>query len=110
MSTAEHVPPSARHYLYVLRLIARLHDPAAWTSAEHASVARHFEWLSQATKQGRVVLAGRTDEPLQQAFGLVVFEAEDESAAHAFMSADPAIMEGVMTATLHPYALALLRR
>jgi uncharacterized protein len=42
-------------------------------------------------------------------FGVVVFEAADEDAARRFMAADPAVVAGVMTATLHPSSLALLR-
>jgi uncharacterized protein YciI len=38
----------------------------------------------------------------------VIFEAESEDAARAFMQADPAIVAGVMTATMHPYSAALL--
>jgi uncharacterized protein YciI len=40
----------------------------------------------------------------------VVFEAEDEQAAQAFMQSDPAILAGVMSATLHPYSIALQRK
>ena len=38
--------------------------------------------------------------------------AEDDvkAAARAFMEADPAVVSGQMTATLHPYAVALLRK
>jgi uncharacterized protein YciI len=101
--------PPAKHWVYVLRLAPRLHDPAAWTDADRQSVAAHFERLQAATAQGQVILAGRTDEPLDTAFGLVVFQAADDAAAQAFMAADTTVRDGVMTAQLHPYALALLR-
>jgi uncharacterized protein YciI len=57
-----------------------------------------------------VVLAGRTSEPMDQTFGLVIFEADSEEAAQAFMQADPAVTAGVMTASLHPYSIALQRK
>lgn len=57
-----------------------------------------------------MILAGRTTENLDKTFGLVIFEAENEAAAKAFMEADPAVQAGVMTATLHPYAVALKRK
>jgi uncharacterized protein YciI len=56
------------------------------------------------------VLAGRTEEALDRTFGLVVFEAESEDAARKFMVGDPAVVAGVMVATLHPYSIALLRK
>jgi uncharacterized protein YciI len=98
------------HYLYVLRLAPRLHDQKAWTDADNAAVGRHFARLKQGVEAGQVILAGRTNEPLDKTFGLVIFEADDEAAARAFMEADPAVVSGQMTATLHPYAVALLRK
>jgi uncharacterized protein YciI len=96
-------------FLYVLRLVPRLHDDAAWTEADKDAVAQHFRRLQQATAEGRVILAGRTTEPGDQTFGLVIFEAVDEAAARQFMESDPSVVAGVMTATLHPYAIALQR-
>jgi uncharacterized protein YciI len=99
-----------RQYLYVLRLAPRLHDDAAWTEADKAAVSQHFQRLQQATAAGRVILAGRTTEPGDKTFGLVIFEAADDAAAQQFMESDPAVVAGVMTATLHPYAVALQRK
>lgn len=99
-----------KQYLYILKLVPRLHDPKAWTERDNASVAKHFERLQDATKQGKVILAGRTDEPLDKTFGLVVFEAASDEAAIDFMQTDPTVTAGVMTAALHPYSLALLRK
>jgi hypothetical protein len=39
-----------------------------------------------------------------------VFEAENEENAKHFMQTDPTIVAGVMSATLHPYSVALLRK
>jgi uncharacterized protein len=99
-----------QQFLYVLRLVPRLHADAAWTEADNAAVSRHFAHLQQATAAGRVILAGRTTEPGDRTFGLVIFEAVDEDDARRFMAADPAVVAGVMTATLHPYAVALQRK
>lgn len=96
-------------FLYVLRLVPRLHHEAAWQDADRQAVTAHFNRLKQATTDGLVLLAGRTDEPLARTFGLVVFEAADATAAEAFMRADPAVVAGVMTAELHPYRVALRR-
>src|SRR3954464_1677870 len=97
-------------FVYVLRLASAYHAEAAWTDADRAAVSAHFQRLAKATEAGQVVLAGRSEEPLDRTFGLVVFEAESEDAARRFMEADPAVVAGVMRATLHPYSIALLRK
>ena len=102
--------PARQQYVYVLRLAAPFQQESAWTDAENAIVSRHFERLAQAAKAGQLILAGRTLEPLAATFGLVIFEAESESAARTFMQSDPAVEAGLMTATLHPYAVALQRQ
>jgi uncharacterized protein YciI len=113
-AVAEAAPSPAagklQQFLYVLRLAPRLYDDGAWTDADNAAVSRHFEHLKQAAARGRVILAGRTTEPGDKTFGLVIFEAADEGEARHFMESDPAVVAGVMTATLHPYAVALQRK
>ena len=103
-------PAATKHYIYVLRPVPRLQDAKNWTERDNLAVSEHFTRLQQATTQGKVLLAGRTDESLDKTFGIVVFEAADDAAAKAFMEADPAIVAGVMSATLHPYSVALLRK
>ncbi len=102
--------PKVQQYLYVLRVAPALHDQARWTQADNDAVSRHFARLADAAKTGQVIFAGKTSEPLDTTFGLVVFEAGSEAAARQFMESDPAVVAGVMTATLHPYALALQRK
>lgn len=96
-------------FLYVLRLAPNLQQDSAWTDRERGPVGAHFQYLKAATEAGQVLLAGRTNEPLDKTFGLVIFEADDEAAARRFMEGDPAVKAGVMLATLHPYAVALKR-
>ncbi len=102
--------PKPKQWLYVLRLPSRLHDDQAWTAADKKAAAAHFAHLKAATAAGTVILAGRTMEAGDKTMGLVIFEAADEPAARAFMQGDPAIVAGVMTATLHPYDVALQRK
>jgi uncharacterized protein len=109
-SAATRVATPALQYLYVLRLVRRLHDDAAWTEADTAAVSRHFEHLKRETAAGKVILAGRTREPGDKTFGLVIFEAVDDADAQRFMDSDPAVVAGIMTASLHPYAVALQRQ
>lgn len=102
-------PPAPSTWLMVLRLPPRLHDEKVWTDAERQTVSAHFQRLKEATERGQVILAGRTEESLDKTMGLVVFTAPGEAAAREFMNGDPCVMAGVMTATLHPYGLALLK-
>jgi len=103
-------PAPLPQWLYVLRLVPRLHDEQAWTDADNATIGRHFQHLKDATAARKVILAGRTTEAGDRTFGLVIFEAPDEATARRFMDSDPAVVGGLMTATLHPYAIALQRK
>jgi uncharacterized protein len=97
-------------FLYVLRLVPRLHDDQAWTKDDTTAVQSHFNRLKEAAERGQVIFAGRTKEPGDKTFGLVIFEAMDETAAQQFMNADPAVTAGVMTAELHPFSVVLQRK
>ncbi|MBW3110771.1 MULTISPECIES: YciI family protein [Bacillaceae] len=97
-------------FIYVLKLIPRLYQEENWTAVDEGIVQRHFERLKELTDSGTVILAGRTLNEEENAFGIVVFEADDEKQAKAFMEEDPAVKEGIMTAELFPYRVALLRK
>ena len=56
-------------YVYVLQVAPQFQEEAAWTDTENAVVARHFARLAEAAKSGKVILAGRTTEPLDKTFG-----------------------------------------
>jgi len=108
---AEHQSESKRQqYVYVLKLIPRMQEATAWTDTENGVIGRHFARLAKATDAGQVILAGRTTEALDKTFGLVIFEAESEEAARLFMESDPAVEANIMSATLHPYSVALYRK
>ena len=102
--------PKPKQFVYVLRLVPRLHDDKAWTDEDKKTLGVHFARLKAATDEGKVILAGRTLEPGDKTFGLVIFEAIDEPAARVFMDGDPAVTGKVMTAEVHPYMVALLRK
>ncbi|MET0682009.1 MAG: YciI family protein [Casimicrobiaceae bacterium] len=97
-------------FIYVLRVTPGFHESRNWTDRESAVIARHFERLAKAAETGQVILAGRTDEALAETFGVVIFEAEDAEAARRFMETDPSVVSGLMSATLHLYAVALQRK
>lgn len=97
-------------FIYVLRVVPEYHDAREWTDKEAAVVHAHFDRLSKATESRQIILAGRTNEALALTFGVVIFEADDADSAMKFMQADPAVLSGLMSATLHPYAVALQRK
>ena len=103
----EAVAVKPQQFIYVLRVAPKYHDEKSWQAADNAAVSSHFKRLQEAVATGQVILAGRTTESLDQTFGIVIFEAASEEAARRFMETDPAVEAGVMTATLHPYAVAL---
>ena len=103
-------PKQSKQFIYVLKLVPRLHPDSAWTEGDKAAVTRHFNRLKEAADRGEVILAGRTPEPGDKTFGIVIFEASDEAAAKKFMEADPAVAAGLMTAELHPFGIALQRK
>lgn len=103
-------PPAPRHFLIILKLVPRLHDEKAWTDADRAAVGAHFTRLKAGVAAGQVLLAGRTEVPLDRTIGLVVFSAADEAAAREYMNADPCLIAGVMTGEIFPYGLALMAK
>ncbi len=99
-----------KQFIYVLRLVPRLYSDSNWTKEDKTVLERHFARFQEAAKSGQLILAGRTNEPGDKTFGVAIFEASDEVVARKFMQADPAIAGGLMTAELHPFAVALERK
>jgi uncharacterized protein len=77
------------------------------TQEERAIQKRHLDYLSDARDRGVVILAGRTDEPPDRTFGIVLFHAASETEARNFMANDPAVSGNLMNATLTPFRLAV---
>jgi uncharacterized protein YciI len=75
------------------------------TPGEEKAMAEHFEYLKKALSAGKLLLAGPC---LDETFGLVVFRAENEADAQAFMHKDPSVIANVMMAELHPMRVSLL--
>ncbi len=96
-------------FLYVLKLTRPDMLTRGPTPDEQATVGRHFAYVSDLTAKGVMILVGRTQTTGPETMGLAIFEADDEGAARAIMDADPAIVEGLMTGTLYPYKVALMR-
>jgi uncharacterized protein YciI len=96
-------------FLYVVKATRPAMLTDGPTPAEQATIGAHFVYLQDLTQKGVVILVGRTQTTGPETMGLCIFEADDETAARAIMEKDPAVAAGVMTATLYPYKVALMR-
>jgi uncharacterized protein YciI len=98
-----------QQYIYVFDPVRPelVTDPNAWTENDIQIAERHFAYLKQATEEGIVILAGRSQDGLGPA--VVIFEADSEEAARRFMESDPFVSGGLMRANLHPFRAALVR-
>lgn len=99
-----------KHYIYVLKLIPRLIIESNWTEEDEEIVDRHFKYLKELLKEGKLLLAGKTSGLDDRTFGIVILEIDSEKEAKEIMEKDPSVAEGVMTAELFPYDVALLKR
>ncbi len=82
-------------------------DPDAWTHEDERIAQQHFAYLQAALADGRLIMAGRSQDGIGPA--IVVFEAADEATAISFMESDPFVAHGLFGASLHPYRTALIR-
>lgn len=97
-----------QQYVYFLRLIPVLLNESNWTTRENEIVDRHFRKLQALLADGRLVLAGRTLNMDPSGCGIIILEVSSENEARALMESDPAVEEGIMTAELFPYRVALM--
>jgi len=91
------------HFLLELRP-SRPDLPATMTDAERALVGEHFVRLERLAKEGKLLIAGRSEDA---AIGIAVLDVADESEARRIVAEDPALRGGVMAGRLHPFRLAL---
>ena len=77
------------------------------TPEEQRLVGEHFAYLQRLTASGVVTMAGRTQTTGPDSFGIITFEADDETAAQAVVDGDPAVAGGVFEAQLFPFRTAL---
>ena len=66
-------PAKPKQFIYVLRLVPRLHADANWTKEDEAAIGRHLASFKEAIQRGQLILAGRTLEPGDKTFGVAIF-------------------------------------
>lgn len=76
------------------------------TEQEAEIISKHFVYLQEMLKEGKLIIAGpvTTGE-----FGLSIVETDSEEEARKIMNNDPAVVSGIMTPTIYPYRVSLLR-
>ena len=90
-------------YLYRIQA-TRLEMVTRGPTDEEASIlSDHVNYLEDLTRQGVVLVFGRTQNNDSSTFGIVIFRAESEDAARSIMNNDPAVKKGIMRAELFPY-------
>ncbi len=94
-------------FLYRLEPIRLEMATIAPTPEEAAIVSEHFAHLEALTKQGVLLLVGRTQEDADEVFGIVIFQADSEERARVIMNSDPAVKHGIMRAELFPFRISL---
>jgi len=99
-----------QEWLYVLKVTRLEMLTEGATEEEDRVVSDHYNHLKQLLEEDVVVLMGRSTNNDEDTMGLVIFRAESESEAKRIMASDPAISNGVMSAKLHPYRIALMAK
>ena len=76
------------------------------TPAETEIIGAHFSYLQEHHREGRVVFVGLA---MDGVFAVAVFDAPGPDEAEALMLGDPAVREGLVTATVHPFKVLFER-
>lgn len=83
-------------------------DPDAWTPSDERVFEAHFAYLTAGAEAGTVVMAGRSQDGVGPA--IVILEVESQADAEAFIAGDPFVTNGLFTASLHPFRIAIDRQ
>lgn len=94
-------------FIYVLKLTQKYLDEKNWTEYENKIVEEHFDYLTDLKKEGKLILAGRTQTWDEKTFGIVILSVESLDEASDIMRHDPGISKGLMTAELFPFKIAI---
>jgi uncharacterized protein len=78
------------------------------TDAERETVGKHFQYYTRLTGAGQAFLVGRTQNADEHTIGLAIIHARDQEHADLVAARDPAVSEGVMSAQVLPYKIALM--
>lgn len=94
-------------FLYILKLVPRLHKEENWTDQDNKVIEEHFASLQKLHQERKLLLAGPTLNELKERVGIAVLEVDSEEEAMELMNDDPAVKKGIMTAELLPFRAAI---
>ena len=99
----------AKKKTYLIRLTpAKLSILTAPTAEDKRTLGAHFEHLKRVMADGKLLLAGPSENG-EKTFGIVVVETDTEAEARQIMTADPAVKAGLMNGELLNFHLALMK-
>lgn len=98
-----------KQFIYVLKLTEKYQKESNWDDQANQTIAVHFKHLQDMLAEGRLILAGRTETPLDQTLGICIFTAGSMEEAQETANNDPAVKAGIMTVEVFPYKVALMR-
>ena len=96
-------------YMYVVRPARVAMVTSGPTEAEMPALQGHVAYLQQLTRDGVLLLGGRTQNNDAETMGIVIFQAKSDEEAAAIMNNDPAVKAGVFTGKVYPYKIAFGR-
>ncbi len=96
-----------KQFIYRLRPV-RVEMMKSPTEKENVIAEEHFNYLKELNAKGVVILAGRTLNTDESAFGIVVFHAESEEAARRIMEGDPGVRKGIFRGDVFPFRVVLM--
>lgn len=99
-----------KQFIYVIRLIPKYQDEKNWDDNAKKTMLVHFKNLQDLLKEGKLLLAGRTDVELPITFGICVFNAKSLEEATEIGNNDPAVKAGMMTVEVFPFNVALMKK
>ena len=95
------------NYLLILRPTRIEMLTVGPTDDELRIVDEHFHYCQAHVAAGNMLLVGRTVGALSETIGIAILHADSDEDADAMVANDPAVLNGVMTAQIQPYRVAL---
>ncbi len=77
------------------------------TPEEEEILQQHYTYLEKLLESEELILAGPC---LDGTLGLVILRTSSYDRAKQLMEGDPAVLNGVMEASLHPYRVSLMQK
>lgn len=89
-------------FIYELTLFDQYKHKSMWSEREHDIQQAHVSYLDSLEKSGKLLIAGITDQNLEDHKGFVILNMDNYDNAFEHMQNDPSIKEGMMKGKLRP--------